>query len=271
MQPRLAALLAHHAARSPRRQRIIETFVGRADGLLAGERDASVVEACQIALPIVGGRRHDPGIAAIAQHVAEPTIVLKKKQRLRGERGAHSGPVDGVHEINIEVCDYRAPLLLHVRRRDEVLLLDILQFTDQCLLRRTSGTGGLSNGTLVDHDRKRESGMGLGFCHDEFRRLVLVIIWTIPIDDDAIDTATDHVGDLAVDLCCIGGTVADIHVVRPAEPNHEMSVDLGACARIEQRVNVDLAHVGGAGIAIGLADKAVGCASIVRRLGGESG
>ncbi len=70
--------------------------------------------------------------------MAEATVVLKQKDRLRGKGGVHSGPVDRVGEIDIEIRDHRAALLLHVRGGREIGLLDILQLADERLLRRAA-------------------------------------------------------------------------------------------------------------------------------------
>ena len=59
------------------------------------------------------------------------------------------------------------------------------------------------------------------------RGVVLVVVRAVPVDDHAVDAAADHVGDLAVNLCGVGGAVADVHVVRPAKPHHHMGIDLG--------------------------------------------
>jgi hypothetical protein len=69
------------------------------------------------------------------------------------------------------------------------------------------------DGALIDHNRESETGMSLGFRHYELRRLVDAVVRTVPIDDDAIDAAADHIGDLAMDLGGIGGVVAHIHVI----------------------------------------------------------
>ena len=83
------------------------------------------------------------------------------------------------------------------------------------------------------------------FGHNQLRGLVNASVRTIPINDDTVDTAADHVCNLTVNLGGVGGTVADIHVVRLSEPQHEMSVDLSVGAGIQQRVHVDLAHITG--------------------------
>jgi hypothetical protein len=98
--------------------------------------------------------------------------------------------------------------------------------------------------------------------------LVGAVVWSIPVDYDAIDPAADHICNLAMNLRGIGGVVTDVHVVRASEPQHQMCVDLGRSAGIQQGVHIDLAGVSGRGIAITLIGKTAGCTRIIRRLGG---
>lgn len=116
VQPRLGALLAHDAARSPGCQRVVESLVGRADCLFIRERHPHVVKTREIAAAVVGCRRHDPGIASSAQGVGEASVVLKNKKRLRGQLGVHCVPVDRIGKINVEVRHHGPPLHGHVRR-----------------------------------------------------------------------------------------------------------------------------------------------------------
>lgn len=99
--------------------------------------------------------------------------------------------------------------------------------------------------------------MALSLCHDEFCSVIDAVVRPVPIENDAIDSTADHIRDLLVDLACIGGTVTHIHVVRTPKPQHHVGVDLGAGARIKQRVHIDLAYIGGASIAIRLTDKTI--------------
>jgi hypothetical protein len=122
------------------------------------------------------------------------------------------------------------------------------------------------NGTLVDHDGKRESGMGFGCGHDQLRSLIDGVAGTVPINDHAIDAAAHHVIHLRLSLSGVGGTVADIHVVGLAEPHDHVGINFRCCAGIEQRVNVDLAYVSRALIAVRLSRKSVGGAGVVRGL-----
>jgi hypothetical protein len=121
---------------------------------------------------------------------------------------------------------------------------------------------------LVDHDGEGETRVQLSFCHDKFRGLIDVVVRAIPIDDNAIDSAADHVRDLIVDLACVGGTVAYVYVIRSSEPQKQVRINLCACSRIQQRVHVYLADVACTGIAIGLGDKSIRGARVVRRLSG---
>jgi hypothetical protein len=214
----LAALLAHDAPRSPCRQRVVETFVGSTYGLIIREGHPSVIETGQIAHPVIGGSGHDPGIAAITQYVSESVVVLKEEDGLGGQRSARRGPVHGIRGINVKVRDDRTPLQLHVGRRREVGLLDVLQIIDQCLLRRAARTGKPLNRALVDHDREGEAGMAVSLGHDKFCSIIDAIVRAVPIENDALDSTADHVGDLIVDLRRVGGIVAHVHVVRASEP-----------------------------------------------------
>ena len=187
------------------------------------------------------------------------------------ERGARGGPIDGVGEIDVEIGNDGLSLLSQVCRGRKVGLLDILQLTDQRLLRRAAGTGVPLDCALVDHDGESEAGMSFGLGHYEFCGLIDAVVRTVPIDDDAIDSAANHVRDLIVNLRRVRGAVADVHVVRFPEPQEQVSVDLGGCAGIKQRVDIYFADVAGSGVAIGLSDKTNGGAGIVRRLCGQRG
>ncbi len=107
--------------------------------------------------------------------------------------------------------------------------------------------------------------------HHELRSLIDGISGTVPIDYDAVDAPADHVVYLIIDLSCVVGIVADVHMVRAAEPKHKVRVDLGSRAGIEQRMNVNLADVSRAVVAIGLGKKAIRGAGIVGGLGCERG
>ena len=69
---------------------------------------------------------------------------------------------------------------------------------------------------------------------------------------------------------CVGGAVADTHVVRLSEPDHHVSVDLACGSRIQQVVNIDLAYISGATVAVGLAPEAAAGAGVVCALSRKS-
>ncbi len=141
-------------------------------------------------------------------------------------------------------------MVSHVGGRGKVLLLDILQLVDQRLLRVAARTGIPLNRALVDHDREAKAGVGFGFGHDHLCCLVLEGIRTVPIDDHAINAAADHVGNLTVDLCRISGTVAHVHVVRLAKPQHQMRVDFGLQSGTQQGVDIQFTDVSNPAVAI---------------------
>lgn len=195
--------------------------------------------------------------------MSKAAVVLKQKHRFVGERRIHRIPIDRIRQVDVEVCDDRFALQRHVRRGWEISLLHVLQIADQRLLRRAAGAGVPLDRPLIDHDREREAGMLFGFCHYQLGGLILCVPLAIPIDDHAIDATADHVGDLVVNLGGARRTVADVHVVRAAEPEHEVSIDFCGCARIKQRVHVDLADVSGPRIPIRLAVESVGCTGVI--------
>jgi len=105
--------------------------------------------------------------------------------------------------------------------------------------------------------------MRFRFRHDQLCCLIRRAVFAIPVDDDAVNSATDHIFDLMVYLRSIGRVVANIHVVRAPEPNQEVSVDLGGRARIKQRMDVNFADISRAKISIRLGRKIVGCAGVI--------
>lgn len=271
MQPGLSALLAHDAVGTPGCQRIVEALVSGAHGLLRGQRQPRVIKAGQVAHAVIGCGRHHPRVTPLAENVSKSAIVLEKKNRLRRECGVHRVPIDGVGKIDVEVCHHRLALLRHVSGRGKVSLFDILQLADKRLLWRATGAGIPLDRALIHHDGESESGMSFGLGHHLESSLVGKAARPVPVDDDAIDAAADHIGDLAVYLRGIGRVVTHVHVVRAAEPYHHVSVDFGGRARIQQRVDVDFAHIPGGEVSVGLRGKAVGGAGVVRRLCGQRG
>ena len=125
--------------------------------------------------------------------------------------------------------------------------------------------------TLVHHNRESEAGMSLGFRHDQLCCLIDAVVRPVPVNNDSVDPAADHVGDLPVDLAGVGGTVADIHVVRAPEPQQQVGVDLRRCPGVKQRVHIHFTHVPRRRIAILLAGEIIGSAAVIRRLCGQSG
>ncbi len=158
----------------------------------------------------------------------------------------------------------------HVRGRAEVLALHIFQLLGECLLRSATSAGVPLDSPLIDHDRKGETRMLLGFRHHKLRALVDCIVWAIPVNNHSINSAADHVVNLTFDLRRVGGTVTDIHVVRLTEPEQQMSVDLCSGSRVKQRMNVNLAYVSRSTIPTGLVDEHVGRACVIRGLSSES-
>ena len=135
LQPRLSALLSHDAAESPTCQRVVKSLVGGADCLFVREGNPRVVEPLEITHPIIRRGGHHPGVAAIAQHVGESAVVLKKKNRWGRHRGLRCVPIHGVMQVNIEICNHRTALQSQICLRRKVGLFDVLQIADECLLR----------------------------------------------------------------------------------------------------------------------------------------
>ena len=94
--------------------------------------------------------------------------------------------------------------------------------------------------------------MSFCFRHHQFRGLINAVVRTVPVDNYAINSPTDHIGDLPMDLFRVGGAVADVHVVRAAEPQHQMGVYFRAGAGVEQVVNVEFTHIAHASISVAL-------------------
>jgi hypothetical protein len=263
-------LLSHNAVGSPRGQGIVESLIGCADRLFARRLHSRVVEAGEISHPVIGGCRHHPGIAAIAECVTESVIVLKQEERLRIQGGVYRIPVDRIRNIQVEVGYDGLTLLGHIRGRREILLLDVLQLADQSLLRRATRTGIPLDGSGIDHDRERETRMFFGLRLEQLCSLIDCIVRAVPVDDYAINATTDHVFNLALGLRRVVGTVANIHVARLSEPQKQMGVNLGCSARVEERVDVNLAYISRPKVAVCLRREAIGRARIVGGLRGKS-
>ena len=111
--------------------------------------------------------------------------------------------------------------------------------------------------------------MLFGLRHHQLCGVIDGVSRAIPVDDHAVDTAADHVRNLAMDLIGVGGTIANIHVVQSSEPQQQMRINLRLRAGIKQRVDVHLADISRAGVAICLAAEIIGGARIVSGLRGQ--
>lgn len=107
--------------------------------------------------------------------------------------------------------------------------------------------------------------------HHQLRGLILKITRPVPVDDHAVNASAHHVIDLALHLIRVDRAVADVHVARLAEPYHQVRVDPGGCAGIKERMNVGLADIPRAEIAVGLGLKRIGSAGIVAGLSCKRG
>lgn len=195
--------------------------------------------------------------------MCEAVVVLKQVSRLRRKGGRSRVPIHRVGEIDIEVGNDWFPLHGHVSRRREVVLLDVLQIRHQRLLRRTSRARIPFDRALIDHDCEGEPGMSFRLGHHQLRGVINAVVCPIPVNDHAIDASADHVCNLVVDLPCVIRVVPDAHMIRAAEPEQQMRINLGIRSRIEQRMHVNLADVRRARIAVALIRKALRRAGIV--------
>lgn len=96
LQPGLAALLAHDAVLSPRRQGIVEAFIARANGIVLGRGQATLVKLVQVGHAEVGDIHDHPGVAASTHRVGEAARVLKYEVRVGAGCRRHGIPVDRV-------------------------------------------------------------------------------------------------------------------------------------------------------------------------------
>ncbi len=97
----------------------------------------------------------------------------------------------------------------------------------------------------------------------------MVLLGSVPINDHTIDAAADHVFNLSLYLCRIVRVVSHIHVASLAEPEQVMRENLSRISRIKKGMNVDLAHITCAQVAVGLAGEIVRRAGVVRGLRGK--
>src|ERR1700692_697391 len=107
--------------------------------------------------------------------------------------------------------------------------------------------------------------------HHQFRACIYSVVGSVPINDYAINATAHHIVNLPLDLRGIGGTVADIHMVRRSEPKEEMRINFCSCSGIKQRVNIDLTHIAGAPVAVGLAREIIRCTGVIGSLKGKIG
>lgn len=113
--------------------------------------------------------------------------------------------------------------------------------------------------------------MSFRFVHHQPGGLITVAIRAVPIHYDAINAAADHVLQLAPDLCAVVRTIAHVHMVLTAKPQHEMSVQFGARSRIQQGMDVFLADVARGSVTVFLPGKAGRGAGVVGFQGAQSG
>jgi len=269
LQPGLAALLPHDPVRSPGRQRIIEAFVCGTHRLLVVRRISRVVEARQVTHSVVRGGRHHPRVAAFTGPLAEAVVVLIHKGRGRAHRCRRGFPIDGrIRQADIEVRDHWLPVNLHVCGRRKIGAFNVLEFADQCLLRRAPRTGVPLDRALIDHDGKGESGMAFCSSHDQLSCMVYGITGAVPIDDRAVDAPTYHVINLTLYLLLVRLAVTDVHVVGLAEPKHHMSVNFCRSSGIKKSMNINFADVSCSPIVVGLSFESVSGAGVVGSLSG---
>lgn len=136
---------------------------------------------------------------------------------------------------------------------------------------RTSGTGIPVDGALIDHNREGKAGVGFCLRHNQLSCVIDAVVRPVPVDDHSIDAAADHVCNLAVNLGRIVRSVPDIHVVRTAEPQHQVSVDFGRRTWVQQSMNIDFADVVGPHIPIRLVIETVGRTRVVCLLVSQRG
>ena len=270
LQPGVAALLGDNAILSPRRQSVVETFIGRSDSLFLWRSQAPLVEFRQVAHPEIGTDNY-PRIAAPTHGVRETTTVLKNEVRVSAGGRFHRIPVDGVMQVDVKIGDHGPSVDPHVCGRRYKGLFYVLHLFDERLLRRTALTRTQLDGAFIHHDGKSEAGMLFDFCHYRQRSLIGERVpKSIPVDDHALNTAADHVGNLTVNLRRILGVVTDTHMAWIAKPGHQMRVHLGTRSGIQERMDVHLAGIASSHVSVALRNKSIGRAGIVGSLGLKS-
>ena len=252
MQPCLSAALGHGAVGAPTGKFVVKSFVGSTKCFQTAVRLPSFVKIGEIAYAQIRRLRHDPGKTSIADYMGEAAAVLEDKNRLARHGVFGRLPINRIGTVHIEIADDRPSILPHVRWRIEVIALDILELLNQSLLRRTSAARTRLDCTLINNDRDAETGMALGLFYDKLRGLVTGGVGAVPVNHDAVNAAAGHILNLAFDLVAVGRTVSDVHVLGVAEPQHQMGVDLGSRAGIQQRMDIQLADVARAEVAVRL-------------------
>ncbi len=129
--------------------------------------------------------------------------------------------------VNIEIGNNWLSLNAHVGRRIKVGLLDILQMFYKCLLRCATCAGMLFDRSCIHHDGKCKSRVGFSLFHDLESSEITGGSVPVPVNDDAINAAADHVLNLPCDLLGTGGVITYIHVAGSAEPAHQVRINLG--------------------------------------------
>src|SRR5260370_4886549 len=237
IDPGLPALVMNLAVGTEHGQCVIESLIGRARGGTAGGLRGGVepVKRSQLLVKSIAGVDVHPLKRASGKALLQALRTAKHEQVARRQSGQHPLKVDEkLRDAKHEDCGFSVQTQVGGRR--DKLRGDKVQVADQLAGDVTSvADRGINNGAWVFHDRKLESGMGLGFLlHQNGGGAEDVHIEAKPVDDRAVDAAADHVLYLAVDLSRIVGTIAHIYVVRPAKPGEEARKHLGVGTRVEQ-------------------------------------
>jgi len=141
LQPGLSALLAHDAVLAPGSERVVEAFVGRPDGVFRRRRQTAFIELVEIRHPVIGHVHNDPRVAASAHGMGESSRMLEDEVRVGAGGCGDSVPVNRVMEVDVEIGNHRTAVHAHVSRRGHVGLLDVLNLSDQGLLRIAAAAG----------------------------------------------------------------------------------------------------------------------------------
>jgi hypothetical protein len=204
--------------------------------------------------------------------MSETAAVLENEIGICAGRRFYGVPVNGVVQINVKICDYRAAIDSHICRRRRERLFNVLHLFDERLLRRAARAGTQLYRSFIHHDGEGEARMLFDFRHYRQRGFVgECISESIPVDDHTINAAADHVRDLTVNLRWILRVVTHIHMTWIAKPGHQMRYDFAARARIQKSMNIQLAGISGAHISVALRLKSIRRAGIVRSFRLEGG